>query len=478
MKISRHVFFLSSIAIIISHVVILAITEFIDWPEILLYPWLLHNGFTLYTTLLIPYQPLVLLFLQVIYNLLGYWVDSLRILHIIFITTVDFALLCILYKTTKSYRAAFFGILIYSLLQPMAEGNSLWFDHFALPGLAFGYYFTLKAIQSKRASVNTVCAIICVGITILIKQTMLWVLGILFLYPLIDYFFLKSKNYTYKMPIIGTLSLLFPFAQFLYFFFKNQGDNYFFWVYQFGFGLRNDPNYVIPPNIYGDYPFILMVALTLALALLALKIKPRQWIIGYDTTWFGFAILTMFPRWTLTHFQAPLLFLIILFAHLVHVYGMNGLKKNITVLLIITIFILLSLKIEYTYIKNHIFLSYRFYTDKTKNTIEAIKQTKSKESYFLFGNTEYFYVYLHEIPLITPYIQLFPWNTQIPGIQEEQIEMLEKKKIRYIFYAPYHPNNVFYNGQKPEKLSFYLINTYELIENIGDINVYMKKDAN
>src|SRR3989344_9404082 len=163
MKISKHIYILLGMAVLISHVMALATTEFIDWPEILLYPWLLHNGFTLYTTLLIPYQPLTLLFLQLSYNLLGYWVDSLRILHLIIILTVDLTLLFVLYKTTKSYLTAVFGILMYSLLQPMAEGNGLWFDHFALLSLAFGYYFTLKAIQSKRASVNTVCAIICVG---------------------------------------------------------------------------------------------------------------------------------------------------------------------------------------------------------------------------------------------------------------------------------------------------------------------------
>lgn len=477
MKISKLLFLLLGMAIITGHAVVLAITEFIDWPEILLYPWLLHNGFTLYTTLPVPYQPLVLLFLQLSYNLLGYSVDSLRILHFIFITTVDLALLFVLYRTTKSYRAALFGILLYSLLQPMAEGNGVWFDHFALPSLALGYYFTLKAIQSKRALAHTVCAIVCVGITILIKQTMLWVLGVLFLYPLINYFFLKSKNYTYKMPLIGAFSLLFPFFQFLYFFFKNQLNNYLFWVYQFGFGLRNDPNYVIPPNIPGDYPFIFIAILTVGLALLTLKTKPHQWIIGYSATWFGFAMLTMIPRWTLTHFQSPLLFLVIFLVHSVHAYGIRRAKKNIAVLLTIALLILLSLKIEYTYVKKHLLLPYRFYNDQTKNIVEAIKQTKAKESYFLFGNTEYLYAYLQEMPLVKPYIQLYPWNTQIPGIQEEQIAMIERGEIQYIFYAPYHPNNVFYNGQRPEKLFAYLQTAYEPVGHLENtpITIYKRR---
>jgi len=54
------------------HLFILIHLQFTSWPEMFSYPYLLNNGFNLYKDIALPYQPLLMLILSVVYKIFGY----------------------------------------------------------------------------------------------------------------------------------------------------------------------------------------------------------------------------------------------------------------------------------------------------------------------------------------------------------------------------------------------------------------------
>ena len=113
---SKRIYFLFILILIMLHISIFVSTKFIDWPELLMYPWLLHHNFALYTDILIPYQPFVLILLKTLYLFLGFSVANLKIIHLTLMLAVDGSLFLLLHKTTKSYPEVIIGLLFYALM--------------------------------------------------------------------------------------------------------------------------------------------------------------------------------------------------------------------------------------------------------------------------------------------------------------------------------------------------------------------------
>lgn len=469
-------FFILGSLITALHLYILVHTQFIDWPEILLYPWLIKNGFHLYTELLIPYQPLMLYFVTFYYSLAGFSVFALRLLHLILTVANDLTLCFVVFNLTKSKRAALTSLILYILWQPQIEGNGLWFDYFLIIPSLLGFYFTYRALFIKQSLKNILSAGLFLGLTFLVKQT---AFGLSFIYIILFlYYALLSKNSNKAKTLIniGLISILPSLIQLIFFGFLHRINEYIFWVYEFGMNLRNDSNYIIRPNITGDLPLILLYVAVVIFAFLTIGLGKIKQLLIFTLLWLLFTSLLLFPRWTLTHFQLGLTFLIVIFALSISSLINSSSKLKLYVCLIISFIFIWSLRFNLSYLRKNWELPPRFYNPDSAQIVDQIKKTKTNESYFLFGNTEYYYVYLHEVPLIKPYIQLFPWNTQITGIQEELTDQIEKNHIQYIFYSPYHPDKIFYNNTKPELMIEYLQNNYGLNQKIGDtILVYERK---
>lgn len=479
LKLTKKFFVFISLLIIVIHLLILLTTEFIDWPELLLYPWLLSKGFILYKYLPIPYQPLPLLILNLYYFFFGFSVSTLRLFQLFFVISFDIFLFVILYKLTKSKFATFFSLMFYIFWQPMLEGNGLWFDQFTLPFLLSGYYFTLIALKKSKSTREIIFAGIAIGLALITKQTTAYILLGLLMFILLM-IIIRKKNYLIKLTKIVLLALLLPLIQLVLMFLLGIGKEYIFWTIKFPINLRSDPNYIINPNIVGDYPQIALVIIGIILLLFAFYIvRSEKFELIYSLVWLISSLLLIFPRWTLTHLQIPYLFLTLSYAETIKSLdqiNFNRLQK-IIILLLGMILLVFILRNEKRYIYDHFNKENRFYNKNTKSIINQIKLIKGNDSYFLFGNTEYYYAYMQEPPLIKPYIQLFPWNTGIPGTQEELINKLEKIDIKYVFLLPYHQNNIYYNGTRPEKIFQHLEKYYYLLpEKVANLNIFVKKN--
>ncbi len=456
-----------------SHLAILLNIQFIDWPELLLYPWLIKNGFSLYTQLLIPYQPLTLYLLKFWYIMFGFSVSSLRLAHILLTLINDILLGSVVYKLNKSVLITLISLALYILWQPLLEGNGLWFDSFLIIPALLAYFFTYRVISGEKSYKNTFLASFFLGTLFIIKQTSIW---LIFLYSaMFIYFKFVVKNHLLAKSIfiITLFSLIPALVQVLFFTLGGKFSEYIYWVYQFGINLRNDPNYIIRPNITGDLPLIIFYLYVACVAFFLLLLLKNVRMLIFSLTWLIFTSFLIYPRWTLTHLQLSLPFLVITFSASLTKLKRQKIFTKKFVICVVLFACLWSLRFNFSFVKKSWGTPPRFFNTDTQKIVNGIKQYKTNNSYFLFGNTEYLYIYIGEVPLIKPYVQLFPWNTQIPGLQERLINEIKSKNIEYIFLAPYHPTQPLYNGKSPSLLMQYLAENYQKeIRSVSLFSVY------
>jgi hypothetical protein len=475
----KSIFLAIGIGLILTHLLVLSSTQFIDWPELLLYPFLIAHGFTLYTKLLIPYQPLPLFMLVGFFKLTGFSVQSLRLFQLVWIIITDLVFSITVFKLTSSHKITLLGLGLYILLAPAAEGNGLWFDMLALPFLLVGIFSTIRLITQKpvitRSSTGMfIIATGSLGVALLTKQTMAWTLVPLTIFAL--YFSLKKDRRGLLLMVLIIATLLFPLLQLFWYLTHGQLKPYLFWIYQFGFSLKNNPDYVIPINIGGDYPFILLGLLSVILGIIALKNAKQKTSLVLLLIWTVCSYLPLFPRWTLTHLQSGLLSSVLLISLAVNslLQQPKNVKRIGTVIL--CVIILIAFKINLGFIKNNFGKPNRFYTSAAQRQMTEIKTITQGRSYYLAGVPETYYVYLDKIPEVSPFIQWFPWNFEIANVEESQIKALEDKKIQYIFTSPYHPQNSWYDDKEPVFFEKYLEEKFTHSKTLtSDLQIYQRK---
>jgi len=126
------------------HLFFLIILRFTAWPEMVSYPYLLNNGFKLYTDFIHPYPPALTLALAGIYKTFGYNLQALKVFTWLIILANDILIFAIVKKLTKDSLFAFVSVGFYVIFQPLLEGNQLWFDLAIVPPLLLGVLFLLK----------------------------------------------------------------------------------------------------------------------------------------------------------------------------------------------------------------------------------------------------------------------------------------------------------------------------------------------
>ena len=82
-----NIFFL--FILILGHISLLINTTFIDWPEIILFPWLMKQGLLLYKDIIVVHSPGSVYLPYWFFNLTGYSEFWYRVIAYIFVITND-----------------------------------------------------------------------------------------------------------------------------------------------------------------------------------------------------------------------------------------------------------------------------------------------------------------------------------------------------------------------------------------------------
>src|SRR5690606_15945312 len=95
------------------HLILLWNTKFTVWPEMVLYPWLMNNGFLLYKDIINPYFPFLPLVLSFVFALIGSDIFSLKLFTWVFILVCDLVVFYCALRLTQSKSKSLLSVLTF-----------------------------------------------------------------------------------------------------------------------------------------------------------------------------------------------------------------------------------------------------------------------------------------------------------------------------------------------------------------------------
>lgn len=407
------------------HLFFLFWTTFVDFPELLTYPWYIHQGLLPYRDFIIPYTPALNYLLYPVYLILGFSPQSERILAYTVILVTDVTIYFFVKHLTRNRWAAFAALIFFVFWQPIYAGNTLWHETIMTPLFLVVFWLIVRHREKPSFRQAVILGVLLALLTIM-KQTAVWFAVIVTLFV--------GARYIPVIAIIIGLSHMLVWAIYA---FLGAGKEYLFWTVSFLFHLSKNP------GLYRDLPSRGDLFLILP-SLVPLIFLRNRFLIGIIAVLGLFA----FPRWDLFRLQPMLGFLAV---------GVGFIFSNVRykswILLLIILVIVGSLRSITRFVMVYDPMQPQFFTKEYEAMVDFTKQHVSG-SYAALGSIDYLYFGTGSRPPI-PITPLFPWYTSLPGLQSRVIDQLDRVSIPYVLYAPLSP--------KPEEIGLYLEEKYEKI---------------
>lgn len=434
-------------AIIGFHILLLANWSFTLWPEIIVYPYLLNNNFSLYTEIFNPYPPALIYLLSIFSSLTSYSITSFQIFTWVIILVIDILVYKISYILFKSLRRAVLSLLFFVLFSIPLAVNGIWFDLVQTPIILLFVFFLIKSLEEKQNK-SLYLASILLAIGVFIKQS-----AALLYIPFI--ILLISNNTHWKkivFKLISPLIILFG-VHLLFFSYLGIVKSYIYWNFTFPlFEASSSPGYVLLPN-----GMQLLIILSLILIFIPL-FNSKNYLIKNILLISPFLIFYLYPRFDYFHL-IPFLALISL------LFGMNvqAFKKSSNLIRLISIVgfvIIISFSLRY-YLLNY-GNTIRFFEPEIIEAARVLEKinTDSEDVYILNGPDQL--LPLASLNPIKPWADEFPWYLENNNHQEKILASLKKENPKYIVFKPYENKGKYELGSyKPIKIVNHVFNNYE-----------------
>ena len=436
--------FIAFFAIVV-HLIILAMTQFTAWPEMLLWPYLILKGWLPYKDIAIAHTPILFTDLTIFYKIFGIGAIQLKIYTWLLILLTDGLLFWIVRKIWKT-ELALIAILLYIPLQLYYGGNGLWFD-LALAPLVLLIYYCLR----KQ---NYLWAGICWGIAFFTKQTAIWFLIPVFVMLLKTDLFKGIKNFAK-----GTILISLPILAIIYL--LGILPNFFYWAVKFGIGVL--------PTASGQILFPTIKQMLVAVFPIALLFLARLRLHKPSTTlllWGVFGVLGVYPRWELFHFQPGLPFIAIgLALMLLSFPKMKVVEKSVLLIGLALFLIVIARQTERTWGQED-----RFFEPQILQASAYIKNNTSKDDkIYVFNTWDNIYVLSDTLPAIRSWIPGLGWYVGLSGVQERMIAQLAEGRPRYIVIGQYDDTNSWV--YKSELILDFIRKNYVIKDKIGELSI-------
>lgn len=450
-------FVVAVVLILAFELLIFAFSQFTLWPEIVLYPWLLNNGFLLYKDIINPYFPLLTWILSVITKIFGYDLHIFIYLTWGYIFISQIVFIFIIQKLFKDKKATIISLLICVILTIIFEGNGLWFDLAVTLPFLLAYYFSAK---SRYLLIG-----VWLGVGLLIKQTVLWaIFGSLF------YMFVSNENHLILKKIKNAAVFLFFIAALLaataiIFYFQGIFSDFFFWAIKLPFGLmQKTPGFVELPTkrnilimFIAFWPFVLFIPRIL---------KDKKLILA--GIFFISTFIFTFPRFGYFHLVAAIPFFSL-------ISGKIFLERK--VMLMIYLFFVGTLFII-TFKRTTPF-SIRFFDEDVYKLASIIKKETKGEPVFLQNSPQQIY-FINRILPAKPWASNFPWYFEYNFLQDKTIASLKENQTKWIVLENYqkatNPNTP--GSYMPKKLQSFIDSNYRETKDYGNIHFLEKINKN
>lgn len=451
------------LSLLIGHFFLLSKLIFTAWPEMLSYPYLLVNGFTLYKDLIAPYTPGLIIVEALFFKLFGFTPEMLKVLAWIFIGLGDLLMFLILRNITRDKILAGIFLGIFILWQSFFDGNMLWFDSASLLPLLAALLFIQQWLKSGSRKDFFLIGLF-LALAFMVKQIAL----IYFPAFLLIYFFNKKKIIKVELIVFALGGLIVGLPFLLHLALRGTLVDFWLWCFYYPAAFWSQfPGY-IDINIVGSrlkVSSLLFLPLVGVFASYKRLFTNKHFIFAF--TFFITSLIAVYPRFSYFHLQPPIAFLIILFS-LIYMSIPEKMKKFYLILLI-TVTLLLVTGI-YKLQKGQ---DIRFYGEEEKKLASEInKRVNKNDRVWLLGPTSMEYVLAKHLPS-KPWIDNFGWYLEIPGVQEQVIAGLEKDQVKFIFWQQPQAENWYDLGTyQPKKIVEFIKSSYQKIDRVDNIEIW------
>lgn len=430
--------------LILIHLLILKTITYTAWPEMFSYPYLINHDFLIYRDFAHPYVPLLSLVLAFYYKIAGLSLTSNQFFTWGLILVNDMMIFLIARKFSKNF-SALIPLTIYVLLQPIFEGNMLWFDLATTP-LILGSF--LSFIYIKDVGRKLFWFGFFLALALMVKQQ---VILFLVLSSIILVLSKECREYL-KFYILGgiipagfLLIILLTFGIF---------KEYIFWTMEFPLiWLPKFPGYSDLPTTKNIIMLLLLFGLPVIWLIKnfpSLDIFRRIILVSIVAT-----VVMAFPRFSYFHLQPAVAVLIIFYITTINF------KRIGVIFLIIGISYGLFLWKDYRPFVG-VELA-RFYDKQDLDLAKFVKENSREDgSVYFLGPHSLVFVLAGRIPP-KPWIENFVWHFEIPGMQEKQIEGFKREEYLVIFKQGPIPGNWYDLGSyQPKEIIDYIESNYEI----------------
>lgn len=436
--------YLVVVVIISLHILVLLNLQFTAWPEMLSFPYVIDKGFLIYKDFHHVYQPLLTYILLGVYKVFGFNILSLKIFTYVLFGLVDLMIFLNVKKLTGKNNIALETLGIYVLLQPIFDGNMLWYDVGVILPVLLSIYFVNN---------NLFLSGLFVAIAFLIKQQAV-LLGL----PVLIYLISRKESFRNILYFLsGCIVPVFVLGIFLLKF--NLINDYIFWTFEFPLlHLPKIEGYSIIPNTKELYILISVAMVVIFGYLLNLKkIKPVFYVLVASMLFMG---LSAFPRFSLFHLQPALAVFVVIVGYLL------SFDRKYFVLILLPLLYLWKGTVLNPYKED------RFYGKNEFNFAEQAKNISGNEKIYFLGPSSIYYVLTDTISS-KPWIENYVWHFEIPELQDKVIEGWKVDPPIYIYWSKPEQGNWYDLGTyQPKKIVEYIRENYIRVNEIDSVEVW------
>lgn len=434
------------------HLLLLTQLKFTAWPEMLLWPYMMTQGFLPYKDIAIAHTPHLVTYLAIFFKIFGVGVVQLKIYTWLLIIVTD---LIVYWVSNKLWNRKIATISTFSfvILQIFFDGNGLWFDSLLTPFSVLLFY-----LVSKK---NYLWIGIVWAVMFLTKQTAVWFLIPIGLTLIQNLKFNKIPHINWqelKKFTFGALIVMVSFTLILWMF--GILPYFYQWAINFGiFVLPRAQGQIQLPDlknlIVAGFPFAVFVPFLLNKK--NRNINLLMWAIA--------GVMGTYPRFEYFHFQPAIPFLAMVAAIVV-----TGVKQNKLIKTFLIFYMLGSVYLFANYFMRNWREGTRFLeTDVTDIVFYVKNNTHGNEKIFVLNWWDNIYPLTGTLPATDPWVPQLSWYQDIPGVQDREVENLRTVKPKLILFKEYE--QVGLAAYKPQKVYDYIIANYKLKEQIDGIEI-------
>lgn len=389
------------------------------------YPYLLNNGFILYKELINPYLPTLTYVLSIFTKLFGYSPENFRTLTWIYILFIDILIFKISLLLSKNYYKSTLSLLFFVFVSMPIYINGLWFDLIQTPFIILSIYNFYQYINANnKKSVQS--AFFYALVAVFIKQQAVWL--IIFYLAVLGYRF-RGKSIHWVKAVIPVIILFVTlyFCIAILFIGQHVQAEFFFWTIYFPFFRASYlPGYILLPTIK-QFIFILFLFAPFVLVVFS-NFKYKVFVLGALSI-----TLFAYPRFDYFHL-IPSLSILSLVAGEMFFSQMKS--KKVVIMCLLSSLVVLGI-FSYKYFKSNWTQEIRFFETDIQSAATFLSLvTNPVDRIYMQNAPDQLYPLSKRLPP-KPWVDEFPWYLELNGYQKQVVDGINSSNTKFVVFKPY-----------------------------------------